>query len=114
MAKKIFGCIACGKRPLIKDEILSAGLFDFRDNRRKKILHSERNAKIPYRQKIGDAVKILGNELIDFEDAVFGRNELWVSRVYFEDKVYKIGKSKPFGLGSVRITPKFYIERDTT
>ena len=41
--------------------------------------------RIPYRQKIGDAVKISGNELIDFADAVFGRSELWASRIYFED-----------------------------
>ena len=41
--------------------------------------------RIPYRQRIGDAVKISGNDEIDFADAVFGRAELWASRVYFED-----------------------------
>ena len=43
--------------------------------------------RIPYRQRIGDAVKISGNELIDFADAVFGRSELWSSRIYFEDAI---------------------------
>ncbi len=41
--------------------------------------------RIPYKQRIGDAVKISGNDTIDFADAVFGRTELWASRVYFED-----------------------------
>ena len=41
--------------------------------------------RIPYKKRIGDAVKILGNDTIDFADAVFGRTELWASRVYFED-----------------------------
>ena len=43
--------------------------------------------RIPYRQRIGDAVKISDNELIDFADAVFGRSELWSSRIYFEDAI---------------------------
>lgn len=41
--------------------------------------------RIPYRHRISDAVKISGNDTIDFADAVFGRAELWASRVYFED-----------------------------
>lgn len=41
--------------------------------------------RIPYKNSIGDAVKISGNEAVDFADAVFGCTELWASRVYFED-----------------------------
>ena len=43
--------------------------------------------RIPYQNRISDAVKISGNESVDFADAVFGRAELWASRVYFEDAV---------------------------
>ena len=43
--------------------------------------------RIPYRKKIGDAVaKALQSEkIIDFADAVFGKEKFWASRVYFED-----------------------------
>ena len=42
--------------------------------------------RIPYQKRIGDAVpKDLQSAAIDFADAVFGRAELWASRVYFED-----------------------------
>ncbi|MBR4383441.1 MAG: TIGR03986 family CRISPR-associated RAMP protein [Selenomonadaceae bacterium] len=41
--------------------------------------------RIPYQRRISDAVKISGNESVDFADALFGSKELWASRVYFED-----------------------------
>ena len=40
--------------------------------------------RIPYKNRIGDAVKIAGNDALDFADLVFGTQEL-ASRVYFED-----------------------------
>jgi len=40
--------------------------------------------RIPYQNPIGAAVKISGNEAIDFSDLVFGTKTL-ASRVYFED-----------------------------
>lgn len=40
--------------------------------------------RIPYQNRIGDAVKISGNDALDFADVVFGNQEL-ASRVYFED-----------------------------
>lgn len=43
--------------------------------------------RIPYQKRIGDAVKISGNDVVDFADAVFGCAELWSSRVYFDDAV---------------------------
>ena len=41
--------------------------------------------RIPYKKKIGDAVKISGNDAIDFADLVFGKEKFWASRVYFDD-----------------------------
>lgn len=41
--------------------------------------------RIPYENRIGELVKILGNDSIDFADAVFGKEKFWASRVYFED-----------------------------
>ena len=41
--------------------------------------------RIPYENRIGDAVKISGNDAIDFADAVFGKEKFWASRVFFED-----------------------------
>ena len=43
--------------------------------------------RIPYRRRIGDAVpKTLQSEkIVDFADAVFGKEKFWASRVYFED-----------------------------
>ena len=41
--------------------------------------------RIPYENRIGDLVKISGNDAIDFADAVFGKEKFWASRVYFED-----------------------------
>ena len=41
--------------------------------------------RIPYQKKIGDAVKISGNDAIDFADLVFGKEKFWASRVYFDD-----------------------------
>lgn len=43
--------------------------------------------RIPYKRRIGDAVKISGNDAIDFADAVFGKDKFWSGRVYFEDTV---------------------------
>ena len=40
--------------------------------------------RIPYKNRIGDAVKIAGNDAPDFADIVFGKESL-ASRVYFED-----------------------------
>ena len=40
--------------------------------------------RIPYKNRIGDAVKIAGNDSIDFADLIFGMKNL-ASRVYFED-----------------------------
>ena len=41
--------------------------------------------RIPYQKRISDAVKISGNESVDFADALFGNKDLWASRIYFED-----------------------------
>ena len=43
--------------------------------------------RIPYRQRIGDAVpkNLQSEEIVDFADAVFGKEKFWASRVYFED-----------------------------
>jgi len=42
--------------------------------------------RIPYRTSTMDAVpKTLKGETIDFADAMFGKKELWASRVFFED-----------------------------
>lgn len=40
--------------------------------------------RIPYKNRIGDAVKIAGNDAPDFADIIFGKESL-ASRVYFED-----------------------------
>ena len=48
--------------------------------------------RIPYKNRITNAVKILGNDLVDFADALFGNTELWSSRVYFEDATTIDGK----------------------
>ena len=40
--------------------------------------------RVPYERRIGQAVKIAGNDLRDFADVVFGTQET-ASRVYFED-----------------------------
>ena len=40
--------------------------------------------RIPYRNPIGAAVKISGNNVLDFADVIFGTQNL-ASRVYFED-----------------------------
>lgn len=44
--------------------------------------------RIPYQNRIGDAVKISGNDALDFADVVFGNQEL-ASRVCFEDATPK-------------------------
>lgn len=45
-----------------------------------------RNYRIPYQKSIGDHVpRFLQSEGIDFADALFGRKELWGSRLAFED-----------------------------
>lgn len=43
--------------------------------------------RIPYRQRIGDAVpkNLQSEKIVDFADAVFGKEKFWASRVYFED-----------------------------
>ena len=46
--------------------------------------------RIPYERRIGDALpeKILRlqrKEIVDFADALFGKEKFWASRVYFED-----------------------------
>ena len=43
--------------------------------------------RIPYKNRIGDAVpKTLQDEqIVDFADALFGKENFWASRVYFED-----------------------------
>ena len=41
--------------------------------------------RIPYENSIGAAIKISGNDAVDFADAVFGKEKFWASRVYFED-----------------------------
>ncbi len=45
-----------------------------------------RSYRLPYETKIGDHVPDgLSGNLVDYSDAVFGRKELWGSRVFFED-----------------------------
>lgn len=42
--------------------------------------------RIPYKNSVGDLVpKNLRSDIIDFADAVFGRESFWASRVFFED-----------------------------
>lgn len=43
--------------------------------------------RIPYQKRIGDAVlkNLRDEEIIDFSDAIFGKEKFWASRVYFED-----------------------------
>ena len=50
--------------------------------------------RIPYQNRIANAVpeNLRDEKIIDFADAVFGRAELWASRVYFEDATPVEGK----------------------
>ncbi|MBE8949604.1 MAG: TIGR03986 family CRISPR-associated RAMP protein [Quinella sp. 3Q1] len=50
--------------------------------------------RIPYQNRIANAVpeNLRDEKIIDFADAVFGRAELWASRVYFEDATPVDGK----------------------
>ena len=43
--------------------------------------------RIPYEHRIGEAVpkSLQSDEVVDFADAVFGREKHWASRIYFED-----------------------------
>ena len=43
--------------------------------------------RIPYQKRIGDAVPktLQSEEMVDFADALFGKEKFWASRVYFED-----------------------------
>ena len=43
--------------------------------------------RIPYKKRISDAIpdEIKDSKIIDFADAVFGRESFWASRVFFED-----------------------------
>lgn len=45
--------------------------------------------RIPYQNSIGDLVPdaLKNPSLVDFADAIFGREKFWASRVYFEDAV---------------------------
>lgn len=50
--------------------------------------------RIPYRQSIGMAVpKVLQKDTIDYTDAIFGRKELWGSRLSFENAVCTNGRA---------------------
>ena len=51
--------------------------------------------RIPYKKRIGDAVKISGNDAIDFADLLFGKEKFWASRVYFEDATPEDFKTLP-------------------
>ena len=53
--------------------------------------------RIPYKNFIGDAVeKNLQSDVIDFSDAIFGRESFWASRVFFEDaKIISESKTLP-------------------
>ena len=50
--------------------------------------------RIPYRKTIGDAVSanLKKIEMVDFADAVFGREKFWASRVFFEDAIRILNK----------------------
>lgn len=42
--------------------------------------------RIPYKNSVGDLIpESLQSDIIDFADAVFGRESFWASRVFFED-----------------------------
>lgn len=43
--------------------------------------------RVPYEKRIGDAVPedLRDEAIVDFADAVFGKEKFWASRVYFED-----------------------------
>ena len=71
--------------PDVKTLIPCHFLEDKKDNDHVTAFGHGQCFRIPYQKRIGDAVKISGNEVIDFADAVFGCTELWASRVYFED-----------------------------
>ena len=51
--------------------------------------------RIPYKNRIGDAVKISSNGAIDFADLLFGKEKFWASRVYFEDATPEVSKTLP-------------------
>lgn len=50
--------------------------------------------RIPYKNSIGDTVppKLKSTEIVDFADAIFGREKFWASRVFFEDAVRTLNK----------------------
>ena len=50
--------------------------------------------RIPYKSSIGDTVppELKSTEIVDFADAIFGREKYWASRVYFEDAVRTVNK----------------------
>ena len=50
--------------------------------------------RIPYKNSIGDIVppELKSTEIVDFADAIFGREKYWASRVYFEDAVRTVDK----------------------
>ena len=76
--------------------------------------------RIPYRQSIGMAVpKGLQSDIIDYTDAIFGRKELWGSRLSFENAVCTSGKANQDNPAYARIlsNPKptsfqFYLNQD--
>lgn len=47
--------------------------------------------RIPYKKRIGDAVPktLQGENVVDFSDALLGKEKHWASRVYFEDAAPK-------------------------
>ncbi|WP_256324579.1 TIGR03986 family type III CRISPR-associated RAMP protein [Selenomonas ruminantium] len=60
--------------------------------------------RIPYRQSIGMAVpKGLQTDTIDYTDAIFGRKELWGSRLSFENAVCTSGRAAQENLAYARI-----------
>ena len=73
--------------------------------------------RIPYENSIGDAVKISGNDAIDFADAVFGKEKFWASRVYFEDAAPEKFSELPTATAHPLMQPnptsyQLYLEQD--
>lgn len=77
--------------------------------------------RIPYQNRIADAVpkNLRDEKIIDFADAVFGRAELWASRVYFEDatpadkKISELAQAKAHPLMQPNPTSyQLYLKQD--
>ncbi len=74
--------------------------------------------RIPYKNRIGDTVKISGNDALDFTDLIFGKEKFWASRVYFEDatpyeKISELAQTTTHPLMNPNPTSyQFYLKQD--